>query len=199
MPIEADPDVTPLLDSGLLNKVIDDYHKQTEGPRFKVSTSSWGLHIIPTQVRAKDGQFAEVKPLLDVHITVPTAKRTPAGHFLAICNAVTAATGIVLEASGPGINTEFALSSLKFYGPRATQEDLEKISFEWGATDIVAREAVLNLLEHSSTTLTWMVLCNPTKESCVFNMGSFEGRIMGPDGQRHLMPLHDRENKANPK
>lgn len=166
IPIEATSNFTPLLDSELLNKVIDAYHMQTDGPRFKVWESSFGLHIIPTRVRAADGQFVEAKPLLDVHITVPIAKRTPGQHFNAICEAVTTAAGVKLEAF-----PAFAIANSP-----PTQEDLEKMSFEWGATDMVAREAVVNLLEHSSTTPTWMVLCDPTKPVCVFNMAPFNGQ-----------------------
>ncbi len=191
MPIEADLDVSPSLDSGLLNKVIDAYHMQTDGPHFKVSKSSWGFHLIPAQVRAAYAQFVEAKPPLDVHITVPIAKRTPAQHFSAICEAVTAAVGFSLEAFAPYINVEFASSSANFSKFRPTQKDLEKISFEWGVRDMVAREAVLNFIEHSSTTLSWMVLCDPTKPDCVFNMRAFEG------GQSHSIPLHDREKKMN--
>jgi hypothetical protein len=86
--------------------------------------------------------------------------------------------GFKLEAFGA-----FAVS-----GVPPIQEYLESISFEWGATDMVAREAVLNLLEHSLTIPNWMILCDPTKPVCVFNLGPF-------DGQRHS----DREQKVKPK
>ena len=199
MPDEADPNKTPKLDVELVSKVVDAYHGQTDGPRFKAISSQWGVHIIPAQVRNADGHFIEARSLLDTPITVPLAKRTAGKHFQEICAAVTTSTGITLKAFGPYFNVSFAPSSLKFDPINPTTEDVEKMSFDWGATGMTAREAVLSLLEHSSTTLSWKVLCEPTEGFCVFNIAAVEVNFVGSDGKTSWAPLfHDREKASNP-
>ncbi len=73
-------------------------------------------------------------------------------------------------------------------------EDLDKISFEWGATNMVARQAVVSLFEHSSTNLSWRLLCEPAEGYCVFNALPVEVYFTGSDGQQRWRALeHDRE------
>lgn len=190
MPVEADPGVTPVLDLALLNKVIDAYQKQINEARFMVSESAWGFHLIPLQVEGVDE-----RSLLDVSITVPSAKRTPAEHLREICSAVTDATGVRLEDPAMYVNERFTPSNVKvkkayrFIVP----EDYEKISFEWGASSLSARQAILSLFEHSSTTLTWRLLCDPGT-FCVFNVLPVEVYFTDSNGQQSWRALeHDRE------
>jgi hypothetical protein len=172
MPVEADPNVTPVLDIQLLNKVIAAYHQGTNGPRFKGAGSEWGLHIVPSQVRNKSGRFTEERSLLDVPVTVPLAKRTPAEHLREMCTAVTAAAGTRLQDFAMYINELFVPSTVNVRksGRFIVAEDLEKVSFEWGATNMVARQAVISLFEHSATTLSWRLLCDPVDGFCVLNV-----------------------------
>jgi len=99
MPIEALPSKTPTLDVGLLQRVADAYQEQTDGPRFKVASSRWGLHLIPDQVRDRGGRFVKAITFLDTVISIPEERRIPSGHVAAICNAINAstATGIHLD------------------------------------------------------------------------------------------------------
>src|SRR5579863_9065895 len=62
MPAEtgSEPDV-----SAVLAKTLAGYHQQTDGPRFQLLTSRFGLHIIPAQVREQDGRMAQAHNPLD--------------------------------------------------------------------------------------------------------------------------------------
>ncbi len=198
MPVEANLDKTPTVDAGLLSKVVNAYHTQTDGPRFKVTSSSWGLHIVPAQVRDADGHFTEAISLLDARITVPLARRTPIEHIHAICAAVTVSTGITLKEFGTYVNALFAPSSAKFHTSDATKEDLERISFDWGTTNMIAREALVNLLQHSSTTLSWRLACEMNEGFCVLNLGAVEVNIVW-NGKLTWTDLdHDREKESKP-
>jgi hypothetical protein len=162
--------------------VLNEYHAQTDGPRFKVSVSRWGLHIIPAQLRNAYGQFINTTSILDTKITVPVNMRTPGGHFAAICDAVSFSNpkGITLKPNSQWINHHFSVTPLPRY--LITDEQLEQISFEWGTTDIIAREAIIDFLEHSATTMTWKVLCAPDEGFCVFNLSPVMYDIKNPDG-----------------
>jgi hypothetical protein len=181
IPNEASPDKTPILDASILGKVIDSYHEQTDGPRFEVSTSRWGLHIIPKQVRDANGQFTNTTSLLDTKISIPIANRTPSEHFVAICSAVTAVNpfGIKLRPNGQWMEQYFAEKPL----PRMlTPDQREKTSFVWGADNVDAREAMINLLEHSSTTMSWSMLCQVDEGFCVLNLSPITVDEKYPDG-----------------
>lgn len=201
MPVEADPNVTPVLDLPLLNKVIDSYHQRSDGPRFKVASSAWGFHIIPSQVRDENGRFVDERSLLDVPIAIPKAKRTPAEHLHEICASITASTGIRLDSPAMYMNERFTPSSIKVhYRFRwIAEEDLDKISFEWGAANMTARQAVISLFERSATSLSWRLLCEADGEFCVLNVLPVQVYFTDSDGKRSWKALeHDRE-EALPK
>lgn len=198
LPHEVNLEQNPKLDLGLLNKVLDAYHSQTDGPRFKVVSSRWGLHIVPAQVRDWSGRFVQSISILDTVITVPVERRTPAGHFDAICKAVSNAStgGIALDAHIPWMNQYFLPKEKALSWKRApSTRELEEISFSWGTSGSIARDAIIDLLEHSSSTLSWLVLCEPVEKHCVFNMLPVAIRVVGPDGKMVTTALsHDRED-----
>ena len=53
------------LDFLLLGKIVDAYNGQTDGTRFRVSSSRWGLHIAPIQAHNSSGQLVTIKPIMD--------------------------------------------------------------------------------------------------------------------------------------
>lgn len=181
IPNEAKPDKTPGLDESLLRKVLNAYHMQTDGPRFKVSVSRWGLHIIPAEVRDATGKFINAQPLLDTMITIPTALRTPEGHLAAFCEAVTAVNtmGITLKPNLMWMNQYFSEKPLPLF---LTPDQKAEISFEWGATNTSARDAAISLLEKSSSTMSWAMLCEPGKGYCVFNLSPIMVKVRNADG-----------------
>jgi hypothetical protein len=180
----------------VLAKVLDAYHTQTDGPRFKVSVSHWGLHIIPTQMRDVNGHFVRVVALLDTSINIPIAKRRPTEHFRAICEAVSVSTGITLNLSAGFLDQYYAPNGI--LPPRVMADsDKEQISFAWGATKMSAREAIIDLLEGSATSMTWRLLCE--SEGCYFNLLPIEVVIQDSDGQFIRKTLsYDRCKKCPP-
>jgi hypothetical protein len=184
LPAEARPDQTPQLDALLLNRVLDAYHASNDGPRFKALSSGWGLHIVPDLVPDQSGQLVKAVSLLDTYITVPEAKRTPSEHFEALCNAVTASNSLGIRLMPFSLWLDQYFSPNGILPPRdMTQADRDRISFQWGADHVTAREAVIELLEHSSTTLTWKVLCQAGEDFCGFNLLNMRVSVAGPDGQ----------------
>jgi hypothetical protein len=48
---------------------------------------------------------------------------------------------------------------------------IERISFLWGTSGAVARDALINLFEHSSTTLEWSLICDYNENKCRLGIG----------------------------
>jgi hypothetical protein len=158
IPFEINREMNPNLDSRLLGQLVDAYNLQSEDSHYAVSSSSWGLHIVPIQERS----------LLDVYIDVPEVSRTPSEHIQAICDAVGLAMGIALDFDPMWIDQYFAPTGL--HPPRVITNDIKKqISFVWGARRTKARNALIDLLEQSSTTLTWHLFC-VSESSCTLNV-----------------------------
>jgi hypothetical protein len=164
------------IDRNFLEKIIDAYQMQTDGPHFRVSTSQLGLHIIPSEIHDSRGIWTLAKPILDSIITIPVASRTPGGHFWALCDALTRSSGITVKAAPQWMNQCFAPNGLVPPRSRAlTEKEEQEISITWGAQGIAAREALLDLLSPSATTLTWGLLCEPGEEPfCVLNLHSIQ-------------------------
>ena len=194
MPIDETLKQSPVMDSQLLCKVIDAYNSQTDGARFQMTESRWGMHIVPAQVRDEDGEYVNANSILDTYITVTVARRTPEEHFRAICEAVTIANdaGIILKPNVSWLNQYYASKEMRLH-KMLTDIDKERISFTWGIREVQqAREAIIDLLEGSSSTMTWRLLCEPDK-SCVFNLLSPTRIIVDSYGQTRRKRLsHDR-------
>lgn len=174
LPGELSSKANPQLDGNLIEKILDAYHKQTDGPRFRMTTSQLGLHIVPSELRDSKGKWIHAKPILDNIVTVPAASRTPEGHFRALCDALSRSSGITVKAAPQWMNQYFAPNGL--VPPRSrplTEKEKQEISIVWGAQEMTAREALLDLVRPSATTLTWGLLCTrePGEEPyCVLNL-----------------------------
>ena len=46
----------PALDAALVGRILDAYHVQNDGPKFRVANSSYGLHIVPALANDARGQ-----------------------------------------------------------------------------------------------------------------------------------------------
>jgi hypothetical protein len=181
----------------LANIVLEYYHSQTDGPRYKILKSAWGLHIVPAQVRNRNGQLEEAVPLLDTIVSIPKARRTPSEHIDAVCAAVNALTpsGIRLKAGQGWLNEYFAPHELVKETRYLLTEDVEKVKFEWGTDGKKARDAVIELLDNSSTTLTWRLLCDPNENICVLNMLPITINVTNAESKLGKETLfHDRDN-----
>jgi hypothetical protein len=194
LPVESSPDKTPVLDEKLLSKILDSYHVQTNGPIYEVITSSWGLHIVPKMVRDINGKYVNAIRLMDTRITVPMAKRTPLDHFRAILDAInmSSSSSIKIDDYYPNLNGYF-VSGL----PRGEWKasDKERISFSWGVSDTIARDALIDLFEYSSTTLRWAFLCDAFESNCTLNIEPLVADEIGHNGEKQRKTVfYDRKN-----
>ncbi len=155
--------------------LLQAYHAQSGGTRFRVLSSELGYHFIPEQVHDEAGHLVPAHSVLDARITVPTETRTPRQHLLALLNAVTTANTVkvspVIAGKPTGFDTIF----------RATPAQ-----FPWGADGVVARDALIDLLKRSSTTMIWHLLCQPSAKAedraCGLNMSMLEVTVTDPHG-----------------
>ncbi|MBN1570254.1 MAG: hypothetical protein JXA73_20600 [Acidobacteria bacterium] len=198
MPGEANRLKTPTISVELLQRIVDAYHEQTDGPRFKIESSRWGLHIIPDQVRNDQGQYTKAITFLDRSISVPVENRTPSGHFEAICEAInhSMVAGIKLHSFTPYVDGYFSQVPLS---RMPSDEEMMQTEFSWGTEGSTARDALINLFEQSATTLTWRLLCdshNLSQPLCALNIGPMEVNYTETGGRTYESPLfHDRIKK----
>jgi len=196
LPVELKPGKNLTLDTALLGEILDAYHRQTDGPRSRVISSRWGLHIIPAEARDTTGRWAPAGSLLDTRIYIPVAGGRPFMHFRALCDALTKASGIKIIPGSHWLDQFFAPNGIvPPYSRLLTEEEEKQISISWGANDVTAREALISLIELSATTLSWDFRCNPQPwdRFCVFNLNPIQILVEGPDGKPQRKSLtHDR-------
>ncbi len=195
------PDRTPVLDETALRKVLDAYHSQTDGPRFRVLTSSYGLHIVPVKARDASGTWVDVRSPLDSFIDLPVTNQIPSGHIVELCRAVTEASGIVVKST--------ALWLDDFFLPQGTfskyirGEEMRAPSITWGGR-MRARDALINFVQLSETTLTWELRCSAEPDrfydwnyGCALDLRPIEIRVIRSDGSvgGRTRITHDRSKK----
>ena len=213
IPNEVKPDKNTQLAPSVLAKVVEAYQKQFGGPKYKILNSKWGLHLIVDEVRDKNGKFVKVKPYLDEVITVPSGKRTGFEHLKKIVDALKTSRNIKIELnSAPTISLWWqneGLQNIPNIGRTLMWDDLGgkedrllyegKMSFEWGVNKIVAREALIDLLEKSNTTLSWMVNDYVTNDGDIggfLTINPLSVSYLYPDGSKFSRSLqYDREKK----
>ena len=188
------------LNLDLIAKIVDAYHHDTDGPRFRVLSSRWGFHIVPIQARDSTGRWVSVRALLDTQIYIPVENRTPSMHFVQICNVLTTASGIRVIPGARWLDQAFEPNGI--IPPRTrqlTQQEEQQISFIWGA-NTNAREALISLIELSGTTLTWDVRCNvePSDQTCVLNLNPIQIPLITPDGKSVTKTIYGDRRKKEP-
>jgi len=140
-----------------LAQVLAAYHEQTGGPRFQVLTSKLGLHIVPLQVRNRDGQFAPAQNPLDKLVFIPQQERTAHGHLLALDSALVAANdGLNITISPKVVDLRGDSFNFMFAPTRADDRP-----FVWGTavSNMTGRDALIDLLDRSATTFYWDMRC----------------------------------------
>jgi hypothetical protein len=171
---------------------VQSYNDQTDGSRFQLLVSPYGVHIVPAQSRDENGDLTNKGSVLDTVVTIPEAGRTPMEHLGSICAAVTAAAGIEVKCNASGIrpwlNRVFA----------ATPS-----SFTWGASGLGARDALIALFQKSATSLTWRFFCQGAAKiedrSCVLSILPIEVTAVDADGRETTVPVtYDRCPNCRP-
>jgi hypothetical protein len=171
MPAETgvDPDL-----ASVLQKTLAAYHQQGLGARFQVLTSKWGYHIVPIQAHDEGGSLVPASSPLDSHVYLTTETRTPLQHLSALLDAIGVASGVKIDPAmfGGGFNSEFRSAPA---------------SFEWGAAGVVARDALIELLDKSATTFLWRLKCQPSARAedrfCALNTSKIEVAITDAQGK----------------
>lgn len=162
LPEGLGPEETPQL-AAAVRRGVDAYHEQNDGPRFDVRESRMGVHIVPARVAGMDGQLSPSVNLLDSVITVASARRTPTEHFMALCAALTASSGVAVHFNFYGGVRPLEILFLPNgkMPPQGvwTEADREPLAFEWGSPGMPAQEALMSLLGPSATTLSWELRC----------------------------------------
>ena len=221
IPEEMRPNKNKQIDSVLFEKIVDAYQKQAGGPKYKVVSSEWGLHVIADRVRDEKGQWINEKQYLDAVITVPSEKRTALDHIKMLIDTINAQNEIKIHFQfdpteqnllwqfeglqnmsevvdylyGRDVSDRPAFEWAKIVKSRTKYDD--KFSFAWGANKLVAREALMELLEKANTTLTWRMECedhpDPTRR-CYLTILAMDVCYSTPDGKnQNGYLLYDRE------
>ncbi len=148
----------PALSVDLISKVVAAYHQSNPGfPRYRVRQSQMGFHIIPTEARDESGALGPVQSVLDAPVEVPVEKRTASEHAQALLDAVTRATGIATFVEN-SLDSFYAANG---YLARGDAAERPYMLFEWGTSGVSAREALIDLLKNSATTMSWTLACIP--------------------------------------
>jgi hypothetical protein len=147
MPEELDLQHTPKLDLSVLRRIVDAYNSENrDGTQFQATESPFGLHILPVDIRAANGDRVKATSLLDTRINVASALRMPSEHFQALADAVTTAQRGALKVFYTGLLLDIAFKPNGLYPPKGSAQLLpakekEQYSTMWGASDVTARIA----------------------------------------------------------
>lgn len=147
--------------------ILAAFNREYAPLQFAAIESGWGLHIVPRAMKDRNGTGAAASSLLDEAVTVPAGERTPMGHVRALATALGQAKGVRVEGSsgvlGFGVDQLFGQAGSD---PR----------FVWGTAGVVkGRDALVDLLSRSATSLSWRLNCQPattgvTDAYCVLNV-----------------------------
>jgi hypothetical protein len=99
------------------------------------------------------------KSVLDATVEVLSKKRTASEHVAAVLEAVSKQTGVRVSLA-QSFDSDFAANGYTIHH-RPTDADRPYLLFDWGASEVSAREALVDLLGRSMTTMTWETYCAP--------------------------------------
>jgi hypothetical protein len=173
MPAGINSTDEPDLTLAMVQKVVDAYNQQNpDQPRFRAFASRLGFHIVPWQVHDASGKLVPATNPLDTIISVPKASRTATEHLTAVCDAITAETGAPVVLSDTTFDYFYAANS--YLLPQIlTDAHRRYMLFEWGTDGVSARDALISLMDGSSTTMSWSLHCGGMgwlNRGCYFGM-----------------------------
>jgi hypothetical protein len=188
IPAELTPDQMARLSATAFERVLDEYNKSYDAPRYRVTQSKLGLHVIPKTLRDAAGNIIAARNPLDAVVSVPTATRAAPGHLLALCAAISRVAELQLQCGS-------------FYQARQPSWGTEAFAapggaFEWGVGLTSARDALVDLLSKLTTTFSWRLRCaSPLSGDHVCVLDVSRVQIAKPDGKGGLTArplLYDR-------
>jgi hypothetical protein len=146
LPAELTTERPPELTAAVLERILAEYHRQFPVPRYRILESKIGLHLIPDTAHDASGNVGPARNVMETIITVGEADRTASDHFTAICDEIGRQTGLktvcmaIGAASDPWFEKLFAVPGGKL---------------KWGAKAVSARDALVDLLDHSATSFAY--------------------------------------------
>lgn len=149
------------------------------GGRFRLEESQSMFHIVPTEVRGKNGDWVPQSSLLAKSISIPAGERTGSEMLRMIASAVSRATGQTVELGVMPLN---AFSNARHFPTKSAP----------------ARDILIDLLQQSSPNLTWRLLYAPDLQRYYLSIVSFAkvseeyGAVPG-DASR---PINNRTNEG---
>jgi hypothetical protein len=184
LPDELDRVGSGKLDINAVQRALFVLNSQNpNAPHYRVFASKLGLNIVPFESHDTSGNLKAGGSILDARITVPRQSRTATEHLELLCAEVTKATGMPLKENGNDFDRNFAANGYVLPSERTGREKAYMV-FEWGATGVSARDALIDLLDRSCTTMTWRLMCGadtpPSDRFCVLNMLPLNIRTESP-------------------
>jgi hypothetical protein len=160
-----------------LENTIAAYHQATSGTRFQVLPSKLGCHIVPVLMHDQNGRSVPATSALDQIITVPSEARTAMKHLLAI--------GAALNSTGP-IHVDVSAvpgNPRGFDNAFRAQPEV----FQWGVHSVMARDALIDLLNQSASTFSWQLMCQASAQArdrmCALNVNLIEVVVIDSQGK----------------
>lgn len=149
----------PAISAELVRQALDVYHRQNPNrARYQVLESPMGFHIVPVAAHDDSGAVRSVKGLLDTPVEVLSDQRTATEHVQALLEAVSRSTGIPFR-QVYNFDGRYAANGYLLRSGFPTPQDRPYRVFQWGASEVTAREALIDLLGGSATTMTWYLFC----------------------------------------
>jgi hypothetical protein len=130
--------------------IIAAFNREYAPLQFAVHESRWGLHIIPVQNKDPLGTPVASNVLLDAAVTVPRDARPATLHLEALARSLGWREGIRVSGSSPLMRFDQL-----FAGANASPV------FEWGASNVKGRDALLDLLSRGAVLCSWRLNCQP--------------------------------------
>src|SRR5206468_12492393 len=108
---------------------------------------------------------------------VATEVRTPEQHLLALGAAINSTGQTYVEIS------KFPFSIRGFDTYFRAQPEM----FQWGVHSLVARDALIDLLNQSASTFSWQLMCQASAQAsdrlCALNVGAIEVAVTDSQGK----------------
>jgi hypothetical protein len=120
---------------------------------FRVDQVAGGFHVVPVAMRGRSGEMEPYTSALDVRITLPSVERTGQEALLAVTQAVTARSGVVVDIGLMPMNL------------------LARTGVTIGAQHEVARDVLWRIMQAVRADLSWQLLCGAgDRATCTFSV-----------------------------
>lgn len=133
---------------GALQRLVQSWVDSDQGgPHFQIKQEGDVFHIVPTEIRDRDGNWSVVQSILATPISLPNRPRTEHDMFKAICTALSLKVGVKVA---------LALNGGFVVGPPETKQ------YALGAQEEPADSVLLRAFNLVDTKMTWILTYEPT-------------------------------------